>query len=232
MLARRYLAAFTCAMAGLFAISGDTNSAPTLSKAAAAEGEKTGAAQPGDVDLARSRVYIFVAKKGRLGHEHGVVGKLKSGHVSLAAESDPGELEFDMTSFLADTRDARKYVGLEGETDAKTQMQVTDSMLSANVLNVKQHPTAKFVIKSVVKVKATKPGEPAKYKLEGEFTLFGTTKPLSLVAQADKFESQTRLRCNFKILQTEYGIRPYSTGFGAVGVADELKIWGDVLVRP
>src|SRR5204862_2428005 len=100
--------------------------------------------------------------------------------ISLTAESDAGELEFDMASFVADTKDARKYVGLEGETDAKTQMQVTESMLSANVLNVKKHPTAKFVIKSVAKVKATKPGEAAKYQLEGDFTLFGATKPLSL----------------------------------------------------
>jgi hypothetical protein len=37
-----------------------------------------------------------------------------------------------------------------------------------------------------------------------------------------------RLRGNFTIMQTQYGIRPYSKAFGAVGVADRLTIYGDI----
>jgi hypothetical protein len=37
-----------------------------------------------------------------------------------------------------------------------------------------------------------------------------------------------RVRGNFSILQTQYGIRPYSKAFGAVGVADRLTIYGDI----
>src|SRR6185295_14240367 len=99
------------------------------------------------------------------------------------------------------------------------------------VLNVKKHPTAKFVIKSMQKMKPSKPDEAPKYQLDGEFTLFGTTQPLSLVSLAEEYEGQTRLRCTFTIQQTDYGIRPYSMGFGAVGVSNALKIWGDVLLH-
>lgn len=231
MFTRRNLAAFVaCAAACLTVVSGAL-SLSAQPKSPAPKPKESDSRESGDVDLARSRVYAFVGKKGRLGHEHGVVGKLKSGRVTLGAAEDAGEMEFDMASFVADTKDARRYVSLAGETDASTQKQVTDTMLGTSVLNVKKYTTAKFVVKSAQKVKAKKEGEPPRYQLDGEFTLYGKTKPLSFVAAAEDFEGQTRLRGNFTILQSEYGMRPYSTGFGTVGVSDELKIWGDVLLK-
>ena len=67
----------------------------------------------GDVDTSISRVYVHVDKTG-FGHEHGVASFLKSGHLNLGASQNAGELVFDMTSFNADTDEARRYVGLEG----------------------------------------------------------------------------------------------------------------------
>src|SRR5689334_2994228 len=58
--------------------------------------------KPGQIDVEKSRVYIRVGKK-KLGHEHGVEGKIKSGSIDLTATKNPGEIEFDMASFLADT---------------------------------------------------------------------------------------------------------------------------------
>src|SRR5271155_5699743 len=52
----------------------------------------------GEVDIERSRVYAFVGKTG-FGHEHGVVGRLKSGSIRLGAKENAGQLEFDLTSF-------------------------------------------------------------------------------------------------------------------------------------
>src|SRR5258708_36006536 len=69
--------------------------------------------KPGDIDVEKSRIYVLVGKKG-LGHEHGVEGKIKSGAIDLAAEKDPGAIEFDMASFTADTDEARKHVELKG----------------------------------------------------------------------------------------------------------------------
>jgi hypothetical protein len=34
----------------------------------------------------------------------------------------------------------------------------------------------------------------------------------------------------FTLLQSEYGIKPYSTFGGLVGVKDALTIWGDIYV--
>lgn len=228
---RRNLAALLIGLAAWLAAAIGSLQAPAQSKSPAPEAKKADPRAPGDVDVARSRVYVLVGKKGRLGHEHGVVGKLKSGRVTLGASTDAGEMEFDMASFVADTKEARRHMGLTGETDASTQKQVTDNMLSANVLNVKKHSTSTFVIKSVQRMKAKAAGEAPRFRLDGEFTLYGKSKPLAFEAVAEDYEGQTRLRGNFTILQSDFGIRPYSTGFGTVGVADELKIWGDVLLK-
>jgi len=40
-----------------------------------------------------------------------------------------------------------------------------------------------------------------------------------------------RLRGTFTIKQTDFGMKPYAKLGGVVGVADELRITGDVLVR-
>src|SRR5262249_61412757 len=63
-----------------------------------------------EVDINNSRVFVKLGSATRLGHPHGVEGKLNSGNITLGAG---GELVFDMQSFKADTPDARKKVGLE-----------------------------------------------------------------------------------------------------------------------
>jgi polyisoprenoid-binding protein YceI len=166
--------------------------------------------------------------KTGLGHEHGVEGKIKSGAIQLGARSNAGSIEFDMTSFTADTDRARKYVGLEGSTSASTRQQVNKNMLGSDVLNVAKYPTALFAIESALHRK-TKQGKPV-VELKGEFTLHGTTRPLTLYAEPSQRDGQWNLRGDFAIRQTEFGITPYSAALGTVGVADQLKIFGDLWI--
>ncbi len=90
---------------------------------------------------------MFVGKTG-LGHEHGVEGKLKSGHIVLKHRRDAGELVFDMNSFDADTNAARRYVGLAGTTDTSTRQQVNANMKGDPILGVRRYPTATYQIDS------------------------------------------------------------------------------------
>lgn len=189
------------------------------------------APEPGDVYLPSSRVYIFVGKTG-FGHEHGVEGRLKAGALKLGAEKDAGELVFDMKTFVADGTAARRYVGLEGTTDAGTRAAVTKNMLSKDVLDVGRYPTAKFEIESAVATnRKTAKGLPL-YQLRGKFTLHGRTRPLEVLAEVEQVRGWLHVRGSFGILQTAFGITPYSKAFGAVGVTDELKIYGDFFVAP
>ena len=183
----------------------------------------------GEVDLARSRVFIFVGKTG-LGHDHGVVGQLKSGVLHLGAKQQAGQLVFDMKTFVADTPEARRFVGLSGETDAKTRKAVTQNMLGADVLDAAKYPTATFNISSSLATAPPNAKSPPLFILDGQFTLHGVTKPLRLTIQVEEDSSSAHVRGGFSIRQTDFGITPYSKAFGAIGVADTLKIWGDLWV--
>lgn len=183
----------------------------------------------GDVFLGGSRAYVFVGKTG-LGHEHGVVGLLKEGRINLAAPRDSGMFVFDMASFAADTPEARKYVGLEGVTDASTQQQVNANMQGEYVLDSAKHPTATFVIKQIAKLDKPSQRNLPQYVLTGDFTLHGATRPIQVVADTEEQGGWIHLRGGFKMLQSQWGIKPFTKAFGAVGVADELTIWGDLWI--
>ncbi len=184
----------------------------------------------GEVELKTSRVYVFVGKTG-LGHEHAVLGNLKSGDLHLGREKSAGKLEFDMRSFVADTADARRYVGLKGETDRGTAQKVTSNMLGPDVLNVASFPIATFEIVSAKKQRDLKDGA-AEYLLEGDLTLRGVARRIRFTALDEPKKGWHHLRGRFAIRQTDFGIKPFSTGLGAIGVADELTIYGDLWVRP
>src|SRR5690242_21894851 len=86
-----------------------------------------------------SRVYIKVTSATRLGHNHGVEGRLASGEVVLGG---PGTLVFDMTSFTADTPQARQYVGLPDQLSASDAAKVNANMRGGDVLDVGRYPQA------------------------------------------------------------------------------------------
>jgi polyisoprenoid-binding protein YceI len=183
----------------------------------------------GDVDLANSRVFTFVGATG-FGHEHAVEGRLVSGSVNLGATQNAGELVFDMRSFDADTPAARKYIGLEGESDDSTRKQVNDNMLGADVLDVVKFPTAKFAIQSATRYEGAKAGSPPQYLLDGRFTLHGVTKHLRILAETEESEGMVHLRSRFSVLQSQFGITPFTKLLGTIGVADKLTIYGDAWI--
>lgn len=194
-----------------------------------AEAAATEQLEPHQISIQKSRVYIFVDKTG-LGHPHGIEGQLQSGSLNLGAAEEAGELVFDMNSFDADTDAARRYVGLTGSTDASTRRQVNDNMKNTSILNVRQYPTATFAIKSATLLaKKNRHGTPL-YELTGEFTLRGKTRPIKLEAEAEQKDNMTHVRGRFVILQTQYGITPFRKALGAVGVADQLTIHGDLWI--
>lgn len=214
------LTAFTC----LFV-------APTTAKDTSQVVSKTVTANPGDVNVQVSRVYTFVDKTG-LGHQHAIEGKLVSGSLLLGAESSAGKLVFDMRSFDADTATARRYIGLSGPTDAATRSKVNANMKGSDVLNVQRYPQATFDVHSAIATaQESKSGLPT-YQLTGDFTLHGTTKPISMIVAVEQARGWLHVRGNFAINQTAYGITPFSKAFGAIGVTDKLRIHGDLWVAP
>ncbi len=180
----------------------------------------------------QSRVYIFVGKTG-LGHDHGIEGRFRSGWLRPGAGENAGEFVFDMQTFDADTDAARRYTGLPGSTDASTRRQVNENMKGPGVLDVRRYPTATYKITSAIETaRKSKEGHPM-YQLDGQFTLHGVTHPLKFPVEVIEEEQTLRVKGSFTIMQTAYGITPFRKALGAVGVTNQLKIYGDVRIpRP
>jgi len=184
------------------------------------------------VDLRYSRAYVHVYKSGVLGHEHAVEGRLKSGTLELGATQKAGEIVFDMQTFTADSEAARRALRLEGDTDAETQRKVDANMRGPDILDVERFPTAIYSVETARLYTPATADKPAVYELKGTFTLHGVKRPLAVLAPAQETRGYLRVWCHFAILQSEYGIEPYSVALGAIAVADRLEIWGDLWLQP
>ena len=103
-------------------------------------------------------------------------------------------------------------------------------MLGPAVLDVAQHPTATFDIRSAL----PSPQQPANgktaYDLVGTFTLHGVARPVTVRAEAEVVGPFVRLWGEFAVRQTDFGMKPFSKLGGVVGVADELRIYGDIRI--
>jgi polyisoprenoid-binding protein YceI len=98
-------------------------------------------------------------------------------------------------------------------------------------LDTKKYPTAEFEIDSAVHMSLTNEPGSGRYTLKGKFTLHGATKPLEIQADASSKDGGMLVKGEFSFLQTDYGIKPYRTGLGAVGVTDKLTVHGEIYLK-
>ncbi len=196
-----------------------------------ASDERKPAARAYQVDTSASKVFVKVGSATRLGHPHGVEGKLKSGKVTPGGE---GSLVFDMASFTADTDEARKRAGLAKKKVSRNEAKkVTVAMRGPDVLDVKRHPTATFRITAMTPQDRQAAGQPGAYQLEGRFTLHGKEQPLKFTAKVERAgKNRLKMTGSFTIRQSDHGITPYSALGGLAKVADELEISGDLVLTP
>ncbi len=69
-------------------------------------------------------------------------------------------------------------------------------------------------------------GTPEAFTVEGELTIMGVTRPLTLRGQV----SGDRLTGGATVVQSRWGIKPYSALFGQLRLADEVAIEFDLTV--
>jgi polyisoprenoid-binding protein YceI len=103
-------------------------------------------------------------------------------------------------------------------------------MLGRAVLDVARFPTAEFKIASATRLEQKSRRGLDQYELAGDFTLHGVTRQIKIIADAEPKDGWVHLRGAFSILQSQFGIQPFTKAFGAIGVADKLTIYGDLWV--
>jgi polyisoprenoid-binding protein YceI len=149
----------------------------------------------------------------------------KAGH-DLTIEAT----RWSATVTIAPTDPARSSVAVEVEVDALEVREGTGGVLPLGdsdrseikknlrkVLQADRHPTITFRSTRVQ-------GTPEEFTVEGDLTIIGTTRTATVRATADG----DRVHGGTTVVQTDFGIKPYSAFFGALRLADEVDVAFDL----
>ena len=89
------------------------------------------------------------------------------------------------------------------------------------VLHTAQHPTITFRSKRVEESAGS-------FTVDGELTVMGATRPVMVQGRV----TDGRVVGGATVVQSRWGIRPYSAFFGALKLSDEIKVDFDVALTP
>lgn len=163
-------------------------------------------AQERPIDTQRSKITIHVGKSGLLSaaaHNHTINAPIASGTMR---ESAPAHIEFTVET-------AKMLVEQDPRIDAKDQATIQMHM-EEMTLETKRFPEIVFRSSHIDKL----PG--GDWKADGDLTLHGVTKPVSLTVKqtGGSYTTHTVLK------QTDFGIQPISIGGGVIKVKNEVEI--------
>ena len=165
--------------------------------------------QPRAIDAAKSSVMIEVKKAGVLsafGHDHEIAAPVSAGSVDPSG----GKVELRFRSAALEVRD-------RGISD-KDRAEIQSTMLGPQVLDSQRYPDIVF------RSASAKQSGGSAWRVEGELTLHGQTRPVT----ADVRDQGGRYRGTLHLRQTDFGIKPIKVAGGAVRVKDEIQIEIDI----
>lgn len=171
-----------------------------------------------------TRVYARVFRAGSLatlGHNHVVAFHDVRGDVFLAAEV--GDSLFDLVvspaRAVVDPADLRANQGSDFQTDISetARTRTRRNMLGEKVLDVERHPYV-VVSSSAIEGSFADPSVTLDVTLKG--VARQVTIPVSLERSGDRLVAEGR----FELLQSDFGIEPFSVLGGALQVEDRVEV--------
>ncbi len=156
---------------------------------------------------------------GSLAHNHAIRSMKTTGSVTWqdGGEGCSFDINVDVPSFRLDHASDRAKMGLEGEVDDGQVNDIKENMFASDQLNVSAHKTMSFKASSCTADSAS-----------GTLTMVGKGAskkvPLKVTVEGDSLRAKGTLQ--FK--HSDFGIEPYSTGFGAISNQDKLTMMIDV----
>ena len=166
-------------------------------------------AQPHAIDTAKSTLTVHVYKAGMLGalgHDHTIAAPVASGTVDVQGH----KVELRVNSAALKVEDT---AGAEKDRD-----QVQATMVGPEVLNTGEYKEIQF------KSTGAESAGAGAWKVSGELTLHGTTRPVSV----DVHEKDGRYTGACRLNITEFGIKPVKVAGGTIRVKDEVQIDFDI----
>ncbi len=159
---------------------------------------------------------------GFMGHNHVIRATEFSGSIQFDPEnhsSFAAFIEVKTASLKADEPEIRAKHKLEKKVRDKDRKKIQNTMESAEQLDVKKFPVMTFKATKVEKQ------EKDQYRIHGDLTMHGVTRPVSLLMSAKTEKSQGALQGSLQFKQSDFGIKPYSAVFGSVKNKDEAFLF-------
>lgn len=167
----------------------------------------------------QSALRIVTYAKGRFGHAHVIGGDVLHGQVSLPANHH--QVWFDIAIKVADLKvdksDWRRDEGLEPEMSSQSIIGTRNNMLSEKLLHAEQYPE--------IRIRSTQATGPFwQPDIKAAITLAGTTREMTVPVSVNTIENTLTVTGQFHVLQTDFGIEPFTALGGILGVADKILI--------
>jgi polyisoprenoid-binding protein YceI len=180
-------------------------------------------AQERAIDTGRSTIMIHVGKSGLLSaaaHDHTIDAPLSSGTISSGTTREPAASGAAPPRVEFTVETAKMTVKPDPKIDAKTQATIQMDM-EEMTLETKKFPEIRFRSSRVEKLAG------GQWKVDGDLSLHGVTKPVSLTVKqtGDSYATRTVLK------QTDFGIKPISIGGGMIKVKNEVEIDFQIFAR-
>ena len=140
-------------------------------------------------------------------HAHATVDSVTPANSSVTVEVD------------ADSFEVRKGTGGVKPLSDADRAEIHQTL--KGILHTAQHPTITFRSRRV-------DGSAASFTCDGELMIMGVTHPVALQGRV----ADGRVVGGATVVQSRWGIRPYSAFFGALKLSDEVKVDFDVVLTP
>lgn len=221
---RLVLLAFAAAVPSLALAEDAPTEAPVEAPNGEVAAEEAAPAGPVTYTINSSKSVVIVRTykggiAGALAHDHAIRSMKTTGSITWQDGGADCKLDIrvDVPSFRVDHTPDRKIMGLEGEVDPGQVEDIKKNMFAADQLNAASHKSMSFSATSCTADSVT-----------GTLTIVGKGSqkkvPLKISVDGDNLRAKGTL--NFA--HTDFGITPYSTGFGAIQNLDKLSMKIDI----
>ncbi|MBP7145920.1 MAG: YceI family protein [Acidobacteria bacterium] len=181
------------------------------------------------VDPRHSELVVKLFKAGLgsgLAHDHAVRATEFSGTVEFDP-TDPSRasitIETSAGKLVVDEPEVRRRHGLETAIKDSDRQKIQATMLGPGQLDAARYPVIRF---RSTHVEARADGTAT---VTGEFTLHGSTQTVTIPVRGALDGNEFRARGEVRLLQSRFGIEPYSAFLGTVRVRDEFLLVVDIV---
>jgi polyisoprenoid-binding protein YceI len=188
---------------------------------------RPGVAAPFTADASTGFIVVHAVKAGLLSgfaHDHRLLAERWRADVGWDLE---GSGAFDLR-IVVDASSLRETATRLGEA---SRARIGREVAGPEVLDAGRFPEIRVHATGAL-VSPPRGEEEREGALRAELTLHGETRPLSVAFRLKASAAGFRVRGTVLLRQTEFGMTPFTTAMGTIGVDDELRIEFDLLLHP